>query len=167
MQRLCLSRGYNSKASPPFPCILGYCIINFFLIWLYYCVFLWKVLKGISTYSTFTTHMKQITITHKQIQTWLDVKCLSHRIISLLAMYRSLTPLLKLKKVKSTVFDIIVSTNGADLCFMALQPGSRMGGVNHPVLSHTLSVYLPQVSPGTHLELDWFWLNLQSHPQTE
>ena len=26
-------------------------------------------------------------------------------------------------------------------------------GVNHPVLSYTLPAYLPQISPGTHLEL--------------
>jgi hypothetical protein len=28
------------------------------------------------------------------------------------------------------------------------------GGINHPVLLHTLPVYLPWISPGTHLELD-------------
>ena len=35
-------------------------------------------------------------------------------------------------------------------------------GANHPVLSHTLPVYLPQISPGTHLELGRLWLSLQS-----
>ena len=36
-------------------------------------------------------------------------------------------------------------------------------GANHPVLSHTLPVYLPQISPGTHLKLGRLWLSLQSH----
>ena len=36
-------------------------------------------------------------------------------------------------------------------------------GASHPVLSHTLPVYLPQVSPGTHLDLGWLWLSLQNH----
>ena len=36
-------------------------------------------------------------------------------------------------------------------------------GASHPVLSHTLPVYLPQISPGTHLEVGWLWLSLQSH----
>ena len=31
------------------------------------------------------------------------------------------------------------------------------------MLSHTLPVYLPQISPGTHLELGRLWLSLQSH----
>ena len=35
-------------------------------------------------------------------------------------------------------------------------------GANHPVLSHTLSAYLLQISPGTHLELGRLWLRLQS-----
>ena len=34
---------------------------------------------------------------------------------------------------------------------------------SHPLLSHTLPVYLPQISPGTHLELGRLWLSLQSH----
>ena len=36
-------------------------------------------------------------------------------------------------------------------------------GASHPVLSHTLPVYLPKISPGTHLELGRLWLSLQSH----
>ena len=36
-------------------------------------------------------------------------------------------------------------------------------GASQPVLSHTLPVYLPQISPGTHLELGRLWLSLQSH----
>ena len=36
-------------------------------------------------------------------------------------------------------------------------------GAGHPVLSHTLPVYLPQISPGTHLELGRLWLSLHSH----
>ena len=36
-------------------------------------------------------------------------------------------------------------------------------GASHPVLSHTLPVYLPQISPGTHLELCRLWLSLQNH----
>ena len=36
-------------------------------------------------------------------------------------------------------------------------------GASHPVLLHTLPVYLPQISPGTHLELGRLWLSLQSH----
>ena len=36
-------------------------------------------------------------------------------------------------------------------------------GANHPVLLHTLPVYLPQIYPGTHLELGRLWLSLQSH----
>jgi len=36
-------------------------------------------------------------------------------------------------------------------------------GASHPVLSQTLSVYFPQISSGTHLELGQFWLSLQGH----
>ena len=45
-------------------------------------------------------------------------------------------------KVKSTALGFTVPTGGADLRFLALQPGSAMGGLgaNHPVPSHTLPV---------------------------
>ena len=36
-------------------------------------------------------------------------------------------------------------------------------GPNHPVLSHTLPVYLPQIFTGTNLELSRLWLDLQSY----
>ena len=67
------------------------------------------------------------------------------------------------EKVKNTELDFTVPTGGADLCFLALQPGSVTGGGNHPVLSLTISVYLPQISPGTHFKLGWLWLSLVSH----
>ena len=35
-------------------------------------------------------------------------------------------------------------------------------GANHPVLSYTLPLYLPHISPGTHLELGQLWLSFQS-----
>ena len=51
--------------------------------------------------------------------------------------------------------------------FPFLGPSARKcnGGLGacHPVLSHTLPVYLPQISPGTHLELSRLCLSLQSH----
>ena len=58
-------------------------------------------------------------------------------------------------KVKDTALDFTVRTSGADLRFLALQPGIAMGGWGPAILcfSHTLPVYLPQISPGTHLEL--------------
>ena len=68
--------------------------------------------------------------------------------------------------VKDTALDTTVPTGGSNLRFLALHPGSAMRrglGANHPVLSHTLPVYLPQISPGTHLELGRLWLSLQSH----
>ena len=34
-------------------------------------------------------------------------------------------------------------------------------GANPPVLSHTLPVYLLQISPGVHLELGWPWPKLK------
>ena len=59
--------------------------------------------------------------------------------------------------------DFTVPTGGADLRFLALQPGSAWGvGASHPVLSHTLPVYFPQIFPGIHLELGRLWLSLQS-----
>ena len=67
-------------------------------------------------------------------------------------------------KKKGTALDFTVPTGGADLRFLALQPGIAMGlGANHPVLSHTLPLYLSQISPGTHLEPGRLWVGLQSH----
>ena len=59
--------------------------------------------------------------------------------------------------------DSTVITGGADFCFIVLQTGSALGaGAVYPAISYTLAVYLLQISPGTHLELDR--LNtLQSH----
>ena len=62
--------------------------------------------------------------------------------------------------------DFKVLTGGADLRFLALQLGSAMGGglgASHPVLSQSPPVYVPQISPGTHLELGRLWLSLQIH----
>ena len=46
------------------------------------------------------------------------------------------------------VLDFTVPIGGADIRFMALQPGSAMGGwAGHPVLPHTPPVYLLQIPP--------------------
>ena len=48
-------------------------------------------------------------------------------------------------KVKNTVLEFKFPTGGADLCFIALQPGNARGA-NHPVLSHILPVFLPLIT---------------------
>ena len=41
-------------------------------------------------------------------------------------------------------------------------------GASHPLLLHILPVYLPQISPGTHLQPSQLWLSMWNHwPQTK
>ena len=71
------------------------------------------------------------------------------------------------KKVKGKEYGVRLYSPYRRCWSPFLGPSARKcnGGVgaNHPVLSHTLPVYLPQISPGTNLELGQLWLSLQSH----
>ena len=66
---------------------------------------------------------------------------------------------------KDTALDLTVLTGGADLRFLALQPGSAMGGWGPAILCFRTPFLfnLPQISPGTQLELGRLWLSLQGH----
>ena len=71
--------------------------------------------------------------------------------------------------VKNTALDFTVPTGGADLRFYG--PSARKcnggGGGNLPVLSNSLPVYLPQISPSIHLELGQLQLSLQRQYMAE
>ena len=69
------------------------------------------------------------------------------------------------KKVKDAALDFTVRTGGADLRFLALQPGSEMGGWGPAILCFRTPFLftLPRFLPGTHLELGRLWLSLQRH----
>ena len=66
------------------------------------------------------------------------------------------------EKGKETALDFTVYTDGANLHFLAFQPGNVME-TGYPGLLHTFSGSLPQVFPETHFELGQFKMSLLSH----
>jgi len=57
------------------------------------------------------------------------------------------------KKENNTALNFEVLTGGAGFCLYPSSQEVQWGRGCYPVLSHTLSVYLTQISPGTRSEL--------------
>ena len=115
--------------------------------------------------STFTTHFTKtqvelykflVPLREENKQTQLRIWCMRCRIVWI-----------RIGKKKGKGYGIRLYSPYRRCWSPFLGPSARKCngglGASHPVLSHTLPVYLPLISPGTHLELDRLWLSLQSH----